>query len=242
MSGDEQVAKKDAGENGADGGVKEESGKADSDNGSKGNTAATPASGAAPAESLKVGAEDMIKRRTMWQSSLAALRYVSSLTRDNEVKIRDSDRATARALLLVCAFALLTLILPLLATSNEPPALQRFLLWMNSQRTPIVGAADVLVGIALLRYVANRFGIMTTLTPRQALLCWHLMLGASLLGIFMAINLAIACWVAVDNSYSRIVIPEAHPQVVQQAPRKQQTQVPETRTAQPAAEKPAGTP
>lgn len=162
-------------------------------------------------DALKLDTEEMIKRRSRWQSSLSALRYVSSVAQDDDVRLRDSDRATSLWLLLVCIFAFLSLVLPQLASPDQPPALYKFLMWMLSLRLPLVLSADVLVGFGLLLYVTNRFGIVTTLTPRQALLAWHLMLGASLLGIFLSINLALIIWVVV--SHTQIVIPEAHPQI-----------------------------
>lgn len=149
-----------------------------------GNDGGSSKGGAAADETLKLPAEEMVKRRNRWQSSLAALRYVASVSRDNDVKLRDTDRATSLALLIVCLFALTTLILPQLA----------------EHRAAFVGAADALVGVVLLMYVANRFGIVTTLTPRQALLTWHLMLGSSLLGIFLAINLAVLIGFVVANT------------------------------------------
>jgi len=152
----------------------------------------TPAPGKPADETLKLPAEEMVKRRSRWQSSLAAWRYVNSVSRDNEVKVRDTDRATSAALLIVCLAALLALVVPFD--------------WMVQHRVPFVLAADVLVGVALLMHVANRFGIVTTLTPRQALLTWQLMLGASLLGIFLAVNLGIIIALVVANT-PRIVIP-----------------------------------
>jgi hypothetical protein len=139
-----------------------------------------------PEQTLKLPAEEMIKRRSRWQSSLAAVRYVSSVSRDNEVRIRDTDRATSIALLITCIAALLALVLPFD--------------WLSQHRVPFVLAADVLVGVSLLMYVANRFGIVTTLTPRQALLTWQLMLGSSLLGIFMAVNLGLVIAIVVANT------------------------------------------
>lgn len=137
---------------------------------------------------LKLPAEEMVKRRSRWQSSLAALRYVSSVSRDNEVKVRDSDRASSIALLIVCAIALISLVLPQLAT----------------QRHIFVAVSDVLVGVCLLMYVANRFGIVTTLTPRQALLAYQLMLGSALLGIFLAINLTVVIAFVVANTHIEV--------------------------------------
>ncbi len=158
------------------------------------DTPSAPVAGAKPAEdTLKLPAEEMVKRRSRWQSSLAAWRYVNSVTRDNEVKVRDTDRATSAALLIVCIAALATLVVPFD--------------WLAQHRVPFVLASDVLVGVALLMHVANRFGIVTTLTPRQALLTWQLMLGSSLLGIFLAVNLGIIIALVVANT-PRIVIPQ----------------------------------
>jgi hypothetical protein len=134
--------------------------------------------------------DGIIKRRSRWQSSLAALRYVDSITKDDKVGLRDSDKATTLALVVVSIFAFLSLIVPTL----------------EEHRLPLVFAADVLMGTALTMYVANRFGIVTTLTPRQALLVWHLMLGSSLLGIFMAINLALLIGYIIANTH--IIVPQ----------------------------------
>lgn len=139
-------------------------------------------------ETLKLSAESVINRRSRWMSSLAALRYVSSVAKDHEIKVRDSDRATAIALLVCCAGALICLLIPQL----------------EMHRINFVLAADALVGLALFMYVANRFGIVTTFHPRQALLTWQLMLGSSLLGIFLTINLALVLAAVIAN---RIIIP-----------------------------------
>jgi hypothetical protein len=126
-----------------------------------------------PADKIEI--HSVINRRSRWLSSIAALRYVGSISKDDDIKVRDSDRATAIALLVCCVAALSCLLVPQL----------------ESHRVDFVLAADALVGLALLMYVANRFGIVTTFAPRQALLTWQLMLGSSLLGIFATINLAL---------------------------------------------------
>jgi hypothetical protein len=149
----------------------------------------TAAKAPEPEQTLKLSSEEFVKRRSRWQSSLAALRYVSSIARDSDVKLRDSDRSTSIALLIVCAFALAALVVPQLAT------------W----RVGLVGAADVLVGVVLMMYVANRFGIVTTFTPRQAILTYQLMLGMALLGIFLAINLGML--IAYQMATTHIEVP-----------------------------------
>jgi hypothetical protein len=146
---------------------------------------ALEASGSESNATLKMSADDITKRRSRWASSLASLRYIDSVSRDNEVTVRDTDRATGIWLLIICLITLLSLVVPQLA----------------SHRIPFVFACDSLVGVSLLLYVANRFGIVTTLTPRQALLTWQLMLGSSLLGIFLAINLGLLIAVLVANNH-----------------------------------------
>lgn len=166
-------------------------------------------------QTLKLGAEDLIKRRSRWQSSLAALRYVGSIASDDEVKLRESDRSTSLWLLIVCFFAFLSIVLPYMVPSDQA-GLGSFVGWMTTQRVPLTLGADALIGALLLFYVANRFGIVTTLTPRQALLSWQLMLGSSLLGIFLTLNLALLCWVLAEHTH--IVIPEAHSQAMGNSP------------------------
>jgi hypothetical protein len=140
-------------------------------------------------DTVKMAIDSVINRRTRWGSSLAALRYVSSVQKDEEIKVRDSDKATAISLLLCCAGALVCLVVP----------------GFESYRVGLVLAADALVGLCLMMYVANRFGIVTTFQPRQALLTWQLMLGSSLLGIFLTINLALIIAAVIHNN--PIIIP-----------------------------------
>lgn len=137
-----------------------------------------------PADTGKKAIDSVLNRRTRWGSSFAALRYVSSVQKDEEIKVRDSDKATAISLLFCCAGALVCLVVP----------------GFETHRVTFVVAADGLVGLSLLMYVANRFGIVTTFAPRQALLTWQLMLGSSLLGIFMTINLALIIAAIIQQS------------------------------------------
>ena len=139
------------------------------------------AASAGNVETIKISADQIVNRRSRWVSSAAALRYVSSIQKDNELKVRDSDKATAIALLACCFIALVV------------PGFEAY-------RVAFALAADVLLGVSLLTYVANRFGIITTFQARPALLTWQLMLGASLIGIFLTINLAlIIAWFIANN-------------------------------------------
>ena len=123
-------------------------------------------------------------RRSRWESSFAAVRYINSLGRDEEVKVRDSDRATTIFLLLASILTVLSLVI-------KPFA---------EMRLQFVLVCDALVGVMLIFYLANRFGIFNTLTPRQALLTWQLMMGSAFLGIFMTINLAVVIGMVIANT------------------------------------------
>ncbi len=134
------------------------------------------------AEAPKSGGIAM--RRSRWESSFAAVRYINSLGRDEEVKVRDSDRATTIFLLLASILTVLSLVI-------KPFA---------GMRLHFVLICDALVGVMLVFYLANRFGIINTLTPRQALLTWQLMMGSAFLGIFMTINLAVVIGMVIANT------------------------------------------
>jgi hypothetical protein len=167
----------------------------------------TPAGSASPSPELKVTEETkaavvsasdapanrigevvtgggITQRRSRWHSSLTAFRYVNSLSRDDEVKVRDTDRATSIALLVVSILTVLSLIIRPFAT----------------HRLDLLLVCDLLVGASLIFYVANRFGILSTLPPRQALLAWQLMMGAGFIGVFTTINLAVIIALAVANT------------------------------------------
>ncbi len=126
----------------------------------------------------------ILQRRSRWDSSLAAIKYLSTISKDDEIQVRDSDRATSIALLLMSILSAVSLLVP--ALSKHIVAL-------------ILGC-DVLVGVSMIMYLANRFGIVGTLNPRQALLTWQLMMGSLFLGVFLTINLAGIILVSVSST------------------------------------------
>lgn len=126
----------------------------------------------------------ILHRRSRWESSLAAIKYISTISKDDEIQVRDSDRATSIALLLMSILSAVSLLVP--ALSKHIVAL-------------ILGC-DVLVGVSMIMYLANRFGIVGTLNPRQALLTWQLMMGSLFLGVFLTINLAGIILVSVSST------------------------------------------
>ena len=119
--------------------------------------------------------QGVFKRRSLYKASIESLKYVNSISQDEAVKVRDSDRATSIALLITSIATVAAMIIKQAA----------------AHRIPLLIACDVLIGVSILIYLGNRFGILTTFNPRQALLSWQLMMGAAFLGIFLTINLAL---------------------------------------------------
>jgi hypothetical protein len=141
--------------------------------------APTPAPAAATAVAIDakpIGPPPVPKeRRSRWESSFVALRYLSGIGRDTQIKVRDSDRATSFSLLIVAFLTLVSLFVPGLADF----------------RFNLLAVCDVLAGVSVVFYIANRFGILSTLPPRAALLCWQLMLGAWFIGMYVTINVVL---------------------------------------------------
>ncbi|MBZ0188137.1 MAG: hypothetical protein K8F91_17950 [Candidatus Obscuribacterales bacterium] len=120
-------------------------------------------------------AEGIFKRRKILTACVESLNYVQSISQDEGVKVRDSDRATSLTLL-ICS------LLTVAAMLFEPLA---------PHRLPLLLTCDLLIGVTIFAYLGHRFGILTTFSPRQALLAWQLMLGSTFFGIFITINLAL---------------------------------------------------
>jgi len=135
-------------------------------------------------EEAPAGSPAINKRRSRWQTSLIAFRYVQSVSADNGIRIRDTDKATSIAL------AIATICLFLSPWINP----------LGKIRTNLLIVCDVFAGAVLVFYFANRFGILKTLNKRQALLTWQLILAAVYVGAFLTINLAVVIGFVISNS------------------------------------------
>jgi hypothetical protein len=139
----------------------------------------------AAAESGDVKAVDasqaVFKRRPLIRACLDSFSYVNSISQDEAVKVRDSDRATSIWLMIVSIVTVGAMLI-------EPLA---------PHRMPLLVVCDILIGMSIFYYIANRFGIIGTFNPRQALLSWQLMMGATFFGIFLTINLALLLGIVV---------------------------------------------
>lgn len=134
---------------------------------------------AAPEESF----DPMVKRRSRLKSSWAALQYVGSISKDNYVRLRVSDRATSVALLLASILAVVSVVFQPLARI----------------RLPLAFLCDALVGIMILLYLLNRLGILIVLSPREALLTWQLIVVSCVFGIFLTVNIGVFIAILVLN-------------------------------------------
>jgi hypothetical protein len=131
------------------------------------------------------------ERRSRWESSFVALRYLSTIGLDSKVKMRDSDRATSLTLLIAATATLISIFVPV----------------MTDMRFNLLGISDLLGGLCIIFYLANRFGILSTLPPRAAILSWQLIIGAWFLGIYVTINVVLIGFL----NQHRTPIPETQP-------------------------------
>lgn len=133
-------------------------------------------SGAGQSSDKSIDASQAVfKRRPLIRACVDSFHYVNSISQDEAVKVRDSDRATSIWLMIVSLFTCGAMVIPPLAQF----------------RMPLLVVCDLLIGASIFFYIANRFGILGTFNPRQALLSWQLMMGATFFGIFLTINLAL---------------------------------------------------
>ena len=152
-----------------------DSGKDQMDQESKSDEGAGAPAADSAADSGDNAVSGVLKRRSVMRACVESFQYVTSISHDEHVTVRDSDRATS-------IFLMIMSILTVVAMVFEPLA---------AQRLPFLIICDVLIGFVILLYIANRFGIVGTFNPRQALLAWQLMMGAAFFGIFLTINLAL---------------------------------------------------
>jgi hypothetical protein len=108
------------------------------------------------------------KRRSVFASTCTSLKYIGSLPRK---QYRQSDRFSDLLVLVCLLCALMLIILP-------PPLV----------RPPIVAVADLVFLAAIIFFIMNRIGILITLSERQAVLVWDIVVGSLLLGILLSFN------------------------------------------------------
>lgn len=110
----------------------------------------------------------LIRRRSPWAGTYESIKYISGLSRS---KFRSSDKITE----VLAAVSLLGLGLLIFMPST-------FL------RLPLALFCDTIFSICVIFFITNRLGIMTSLSERQAILVWDVILVSLLLGALIAVN------------------------------------------------------
>lgn len=119
-------------------------------------------------------------RRGIMSVASETIRYIERAEKDKTLHVRTNDKKSAIfmaiSLILGVGFTVLYMV-------NE-----------STRQLCIVMAliADAFLGLSILWYVLLRFGVLRTVEPRHALLCWQLMLGAGVLFAFYTMNIAFA--------------------------------------------------
>lgn len=110
-------------------------------------------------------------RESVMGSLVSSAKYLQDAHAETDViKLRKSDRFTQILLLVALIIMGAAMFLP-------------------DQRNICSLLADLLMAVVLSAFMALRFGVIKTLKPRQAVLTWQLILGAFLLGIYLAFNI-----------------------------------------------------
>jgi len=114
--------------------------------------------------------QPQIQRRSFWQGSLDAIRYIGELHNDRGVKLRKIDKLTTGLLGLAVLVGSLCIFYPHFGAA-------------------IVFSSDLLGAAALSLYLSSRLGAITYLPPRQAFLIGELLFGMFVTGVFITLNI-----------------------------------------------------
>jgi hypothetical protein len=120
------------------------------------------------AESVSDSAEGLSRRRSLLTSTYSSLQYICSLPRK---QFRSSDKVSDLLVLVCLLFAVILILLP---SSLLQPT--------------IVILADGVFLAVIVFFIMSRLGILITLSERQAVLVWDIVVGSLLLGILLSFN------------------------------------------------------
>ncbi|HEY9786727.1 MAG TPA: hypothetical protein V6D17_15095 [Candidatus Obscuribacterales bacterium] len=116
-------------------------------------------------------------RAPIWKSFVAACKHLGEASRDKSITIREVDKFSRDVFRTAVIATIVFLAIPLH--------------FFTQLAIPCYVMADFSFMFAMGFYIVSRFGILTTLKPRNALICWHLMIGASLFTVGLFVNLII---------------------------------------------------
>lgn len=146
------------------------------------NTGEKPASPEVKAESTPVR-----KRQSLLSVASETMKHIEAAEKDKTLNVRTDDKKSV-----ACMIASFLTAVVLLVLQVNPQFKQTCI--------AMALAADLLFGLSILWYVLLRFGVLRTVEPRHALLCWQLMLGAGALFAFYTLNIALAFFTLYMNT------------------------------------------
>jgi hypothetical protein len=130
--------------------------------------AAEPAVTEAPTATGEAATSHANRRQSAWASSYDALNYVLGIER---TKLRTADKTTD----ILLGLAIMSVVLLSFAPSET---------W----QVPLAFGCDIVCLAVVLAFMGNRMGILKTLSPKQAVLVWDIIMGALILGVLVAVN------------------------------------------------------
>lgn len=116
-------------------------------------------------------------RSSVWHSLSETFQYLWQARNDKSIVIRDQDRISMYLVTFAFGFAVLFMIAPIVSPQ------------FRALSFSLTVVADILYMAALMWFVFSRFGILRTMTKRDAWICWQLMVGTGILSVLMAANL-----------------------------------------------------
>lgn len=119
-----------------------------------------------------------IVRDNLFQTAKKTLDFIDDAEKDKSVKVRVDDRKSTLFL-----WSALGTVLALLIVVTLLPSLRHIGIVMAL-------VADLLLGASVFWYVVIRFGVLKSLDPRYAVLCFQLLLGTGLMFAYFSINIA----------------------------------------------------
>lgn len=133
----------------------------------------------------KVGKEQH-PRASVFESCCKTFDYLSRISADKSLTFRHSDVMTTNMLVFSLVGALVFAVLPA----------------FNLQSLAVICyvVADILLLMAIAGFVMTRFGVIRSMEPRYAIVCWHLMIGTGLLSMVIGFNIVMAIVLIVFQS------------------------------------------
>lgn len=149
------------------------------------------------------------QRNTLWHSTVETFAFMREAFSDKSVVLRDEDKASSRVLSIFLLIGVAALGIA---------AFEQDWGWLRARLgaggfTPfrpvnlvVLGAVDVLYFLPLCWFVARRLGILRTMSPRHALICCQLMIGASILTALICVNIAVVVLLICLGNHMRVLV------------------------------------